>query len=218
MSCPHISGIAALLKAAHPDWSPAAIKSALMTTAYTVDNTNSPLKDAAGGSLATPLSYGAGHVDPQKALSPGLIYDIATDDYIAFLCALNYSIQHIQVITKKANVSCSRKFSDPGNLNYPSFSVAFGKKARGVVKYGRELTNVGAAGSVYTVKVSAPDSVSVTVKPTKLVFKKVGQKLKYRVTFACKKGANHTGAAFGWITWSNEHHIAQSAVAFTWKM
>jgi subtilisin family serine protease len=32
MSCPHISGIVGLLKALYPSWSPAAIKSAIMTT------------------------------------------------------------------------------------------------------------------------------------------------------------------------------------------
>jgi hypothetical protein len=58
------SGLAAFVKAAHPNWSPSTIKSALMTTAYTVDNTESPLLDAATNTTAaTPWAFGAGHVD-----------------------------------------------------------------------------------------------------------------------------------------------------------
>ncbi|KAL6883337.1 hypothetical protein ACP4OV_010751 [Aristida adscensionis] len=217
MSCPHISGVAALLKAAHPDWSPASIKSALMTTAYIVDNTNSSLRDAADGSLANPFAYGAGHVDPQKALSPGLVYDMSTNDYVAFLCSLNYSTPHIQVITKMSNISCPKKFR-PGDLNYPSFSVVFKRKSRWEMTFRRELTNVGSATSVYNVKVSSPESVSVTVKPAKLVFKKVGQKQKYYVTFTSKSGKGPGKPDFGWISWVNDEHVVRSPVAYTWKM
>ncbi|XP_059432690.1 subtilisin-like protease SBT1.8 [Corylus avellana] len=215
MSCPHISGLAALLKAAHPDWSPSAIKSALMTTAYTQDNAKSPLRDAAGGAFSNPWAHGAGHVDPHKALSPGLIYDISTEEYIAFLCSLDYSIEHVQAIAKHPNVTCSMKFSDPGELNYPSFSVVFGNKR--VVRYTRELTNVGAASSVYDVAVSAPSMVTVAVKPKRLVFKDVGEKQRYTVTFVAKKSAARTARSdFGYIVWSNPQYQVRSPVAFAW--
>lgn len=215
MSCPHISGVAALLKAAHPTWSPSAIKSALMTTAYVSDNTNSPLQDAAGSALSNPWAHGSGHVDPQKALSPGLVYDISTDEYVAFLCSLEYTIEHVQAIVKRPNITCSRKFNNPGNLNYPSFSVVFTNNR--VVRYTRELTNVGAAGSIYEVAVTGPQAVQVTVKPSKLVFKNVGDKLRYTVTFVARKGASLTGRSeFGAIVWRNAQHQVRSPVAFSW--
>lgn len=215
MSCPHISGLAALLKAAHPDWSPSAIKSALMTTAYAHDNTHSPLRDAAGGAFSTPWAHGAGHVNPQKALSPGLVYDASTRDYIAFLCSLDYNPEHIQLIVKRPGVNCTRKFSDPGQLNYPSFSVVFAGKR--VVRYTRTLTNVGEAGSAYNVTVDGPSTVGITVKPTSLVFGKVGERQRYTVTFVSKKGGDYSvRSGFGSIMWSNAQHQVRSPVAFAW--
>ncbi|PKA62162.1 Subtilisin-like protease [Apostasia shenzhenica] len=221
MSCPHISGIAALLKAAHPDWSPAAIKSALMTTAYTRDNARVHIRDAAGGTPATAFAYGAGHVDPQKALNPGLIYDITTDDYIAFLCSLNYTTVQIKAVTKRAAVDCRRRLVSAGDLNYPSFSVVFTGETQ-TVRYGREVTNVGAADSVYEVRVGGPAIVGVSVSPARLLFKEVGEKLKYSVTFTSQRGrrpsATAATTAFGWLTWSNKQHMVRSQIAYTWKL
>nr|AGT17100.1 serine protease [Saccharum hybrid cultivar R570] len=219
MSCPHISGLAAFVKAAHPDWSPSAIKSALMTTAYTVDNTESPLLDAATNATATPWAFGAGHVDPVSALSPGLVYDNSVDDYVAFLCTVGVAPRQIQAITAAGpNVTCTRKLSSPGDLNYPSFSVVFGQRSsRSTVKYRRELTNVGNAGDTYTVKVTGPSDISVSVKPARLQFRRAGDKLRYTVTF---RSANARGrmdpAAFGWLTWSSDEHDVRSPISYTW--
>ncbi|GJN33882.1 hypothetical protein PR202_gb22510 [Eleusine coracana subsp. coracana] len=222
MSCPHISGLAAFVKAARPDWSPSAIKSALMTTAYTLDNTGSPLLDAATNATATPWAFGAGHVDPVKALSPGLVYDDASfDDYVAFLCAVGVSPQQVQAVSAAAaapNVTCTRKLSNPGDLNYPSFSVVFRRKSsRSSVKYHRELTNVAESGGTYSVKVTGPSDISVSVKPERLVFNKTGDKVRYTVTFRC---ANARGpmdpAAFGWLTWSSGDHEVRSPISYTW--
>nr|KJB21999.1 hypothetical protein B456_004G025300 [Gossypium raimondii] len=82
MAAPHIAGIAALLKQKHPQWSPAAIKSALMTTSTKLDRAGRPLQaqqysetEAMKLVPATPFDYGSGHVNPRAALDPGLIFD-----------------------------------------------------------------------------------------------------------------------------------------------
>lgn len=82
MAAPHIAGIAALVKQKHPHWSPAAIKSALMTTTSLLDRAGRPLKaqqysksETVALVRATPFDYGSGHVNPRAALDPGLIFD-----------------------------------------------------------------------------------------------------------------------------------------------
>lgn len=82
MAAPHIAGIAALVKQKHPHWSPAAIKSALMTTSTKLDRAERPLQaqQYSGSETmtlvpATPFDYGSGHVNPRAALDPGLIFD-----------------------------------------------------------------------------------------------------------------------------------------------
>ena len=66
------SGAAALLLARHPDWSAAAVRSALVTTARAVPG-------------AGVLRAGAGRVVADPALRPGLVYDVAPGDYRAWL-------------------------------------------------------------------------------------------------------------------------------------
>ncbi|KAK9101629.1 hypothetical protein Scep_025059 [Stephania cephalantha] len=178
MACPHVSGLAALLKAAHPEWSPAAIRSALMTTAYTVDNRGETMLDESTGNASTVFDFGAGHVNPQKAMNPGLVYDITTYDYIDFLCNSNYTDKSIRAITRKsADCRGAKRAGHVGNLNYPSFSAVFQQygKAKMSTHFIRTVTNVGDPKSVYQVAVRAPRGASVSVEPMRLVFRRVGQ-------------------------------------------
>ncbi|KAK2989791.1 hypothetical protein RJ640_022562 [Escallonia rubra] len=84
MSCPHAAGVAALLKGAHPEWTPAAIRSAMMTTSDVLDNTFNLIQDIGiTNKPASPLAMGADHINPNKALDPRLIYDVRTEDYVS---------------------------------------------------------------------------------------------------------------------------------------
>ncbi|OMP00484.1 hypothetical protein COLO4_12649 [Corchorus olitorius] len=217
MSCPHVAGIAALLKSKHKNWSPAAIKSALMTTAYTTDNKGKPIGDlAVFGSEATPFAMGSGHIDPDKASDPGLIYDITAEDYLHYLCSLKYNAAQMALFTDV--FKCPKMATmQPGDLNYPSFAVNFKGKAHNVTfTYERTVTNVGIPPSTYKVSVEEPRGVSIIVKPNILGFQKLGQKVSYKVSFMGLKTEEAGTSYFGSLVWVSEKYKVTSPIAVTW--
>ncbi|XP_047158313.1 subtilisin-like protease 4 [Vigna umbellata] len=208
MSCPHLSGVAALLKSSHPDWSPAAIKSAIMTSA---DIMNSEHKLIVDETLqpADIFATGSGHVNPSRANDPGLVYDITPDDYIPYLCGLGYRDTEVGIIAHKT-IMCSGISSIPeGELNYPSFSVVLGSPQT----FTRTVTNVGEANSSYVVQVTAPEGVNVKVQPDKLNFSEANQKEAYSVSFSRIESGNETAEyAQGFLQWVSAKHTVRSPI------
>ncbi|KAA8522624.1 hypothetical protein F0562_013015 [Nyssa sinensis] len=218
MSCPHVSGLAALLKAAHPDWSPAAIRSALMTTANIACKNGEMIQDVATGKPSTPFDHGAGHVDPVSALNPGLVYDLNISDYVNFLCALNYTTSQINSVARK-NFTCdSSKQYSVTDLNYPSFAIPLQAALTGgnsggttVVKHTRTLTNVGLPATYKVTVHSQTESVKISVVPDTLSFTQQNEKKSYTVTFTAGSMPANTNS-FARIEWSDGKHINETLV------
>ncbi|KAL3726135.1 hypothetical protein ACJRO7_031079 [Eucalyptus globulus] len=218
MSCPHVSGLAALLKAAHPDWSPAAIRSALMTTVYVAYKSGGKLQDVATGKDSTPFDRGAGHVDPVSALNPGLVYDLTVKDYLGFLCGLNYTSSQINTLARR-NYTCdpSKSYS-LYDLNYPSFAASFDSTSGRptTIEYTRTLTNVGAATGTYKASASSDSAaLKIAVVPDTLSFSKAGEKKSFTVTVTGSAMPASTNA-FGQLEWSDRKQTVRSPMAFSW--
>ncbi|CAI9772966.1 unnamed protein product [Fraxinus pennsylvanica] len=203
MSCPHASGAAAYVKSFNPTWSPAAIKSALMTTAAPMSaNTNTD------GEFA----YGSGHIDPVKAKSPGLVYDMGPNDYVKFLCGQGYSLKNLTLITGE-NITCTQHNNGTvWDLNYPSFALS--TKSGGFVTrvFHRTVTNVGSPVSTYTAVIVAPTGLSINVLPSILPFKSIGQKQTFVVTVNATLTSSRLS---GILVWNDGmFHVRSPIVAY----
>ncbi|GLT90967.1 hypothetical protein SLE2022_088790 [Rubroshorea leprosula] len=213
MSCPHLSGIAALLKSSHPDWSPAAIKSAIMTTADLVNLEGSPIVDQTN-LPADIFATGAGHVNPSRANDPGLIYDIQPDDYIPYLCGLNYTDKEVESIVSRP-VTCANISAIPdAELNYPSFSILLGESS--IQEYTRTLTNVGPAYSSYTAELVTPEGVSVALSSNDITFSEVNQKVTYSVQFRRNPNINLTFSQ-GHLKWVSPQYNVTSPIVIIFE-
>ncbi|XP_057960816.1 subtilisin-like protease SBT5.4 [Malania oleifera] len=206
MSCPHVAGVVGLLKTVHPDWTPSAIRSAIMTTARTRDNTMNPMLN---GSFikATPFSYGAGHLRPNRAMDPGLVYDLTANDYLDFLCNLGYNQTLIGLFSNDAH-KCPKSTSLL-DFNYPSITVPH---LSGSITVTRTVKNVGSRAT-YTARVHEPTGVSISVDPKVLVFEKMDEEKSFKVTLKAK-GAKwlEEGYVFGELLWSDGKHYVRSPI------
>ncbi|XP_062079079.1 subtilisin-like protease SBT5.4 isoform X1 [Humulus lupulus] len=211
MSCPHVSGIVGLLKTLHPDWSPAAIHSAIMTTARVQDNNKGPMLDW-NMKKATPFQYGSGHIQPNRAMDPGLVYDRTTDDYLNFLCAQGYNETLVKLFYNKP-YKCSKSFT-LANFNYPSIAVT-NLSSQYSVTITRRVKNVGPP-STYKAYVRAPAGVSIYVKPRSLQFSNVGEEKKFEIILKPKVVGNNNNKpkdyVFGQLKWSDGKRYVRSPI------
>ncbi|WP_263731734.1 S8 family serine peptidase [Cellulomonas sp. SG140] len=76
MSSPHATGISALVRAAHPDWTPGQVKSALMTSSL------QSVVNADGGPAGV-FDRGAGSIRADRAVQPTLTFDVSAKDMAA---------------------------------------------------------------------------------------------------------------------------------------
>jgi hypothetical protein len=185
MSAPHITGIAALMKQLHPNWSPMAIKSALMTSA---------------GDLLTatsPFNQGAGHVRPNAAADPGLVYDSSFWDFIGFICGTGQLSGSI----------CTGPGApiDPSDLNLASITIG---DLAGQQTITRTVKNVGSSSATYNANVVAPSGITVAVNPASFTIAP-GATRSYTVTFT-RTTATLNAYVFGSLTWSDGTHSVRS--------
>ncbi|WP_380157508.1 S8 family serine peptidase [Kineococcus sp. R86509] len=174
MSAPHVTGLAALYYAAHPEFTPMTVKSALMTTARN-------LLGPDGTPALDPFAGGAGFVDPTKMLTPGLVYDSTPVDWLRYLEGSG--------VATGTGVGAI----DPSELNQASIADGDLAGARTVTR-----TVTATTGGYYyaTAQLAGFD---VQVQPSVLKLD-AGQSAQFRVTLTRTTAALNTWAS-GSLTW-----------------
>lgn len=199
MSTPHVAGVALLLRQEYPGWSPAAIKSALMTTArrdVQIPDSLTP---------ANPFDFGSGHIEPNAAFDPGLVYDANGDEYDAFACGVaSPAISNARC----QELAASGLSFDPKALNQPSIALS---RLANQATVTRRVTNVTDQAETYSVSVATPPGINVSINPATLSVPPGGS-AEFDVTAVYVSGPLDLWR-FGSLTWSSSDHDVYSPIA-----
>lgn len=211
MACPHATAVALYLKSFNPGWSPAAIKSALMTTSTYMNRTLS----------GNEFRYGAGNLNATNVLNPGLVYDSQPDDYKDFLCMQGYNIERLKSHFGNKTIDCSKKNRTTDQLgdyiNYPTMSTNVKINTPFKLVFYRTVTNVGCVSCIYNVEKNVSKGFKVIVEPETLRFSYLNEKKQFTVTVIGRSTPmSETSENFlmpeTWITWSDGKHFVRSPI------
>ncbi|PIA49741.1 hypothetical protein AQUCO_01300473v1, partial [Aquilegia coerulea] len=203
MACPHVAGTAAYIKSFHPEWSPATIKSAIITTA-TPMTPNSKDSD-----FDSEFAYGAGQINPTKAVNPGLIYDMDSSNYTQFLCQEGYNETYLRILVQSKSVNCSASPVGQGlnTINYPSMQLSVKENQTTVGNFQRTVTNVGPARSIYNCTIKAPQGVEMTVNPVTLSFTQMFQTRNFTVGVKVEAMGKIQTTLSGSLLWTSGEYV-----------
>ncbi|MEN8239233.1 MAG: S8 family peptidase [Actinomycetota bacterium] len=193
MSSPHVAGMFALIKQAHPDWSAAMAKSALMTTA------RQDVTKEDGKTKADPFDMGAGHIvavsqgNQGSPFDPGLVFDAGLFEYAAFTCGADLGVftPGSCVFLESIGIPI-----DPSDLNVPSIGIA---NLPGSQTITRTVTNVADSTIEFDASVKKPKGYNVSVDP-KVIELAPGESADIEITISNKKAAPDQWD-FGSVTW-----------------
>jgi subtilisin family serine protease len=201
MACPHVAAVVAYVKSFHPDWSPAAIKSAIMTTAKPVKGTYDD--------LVGEFAYGSGNINPQQAIYPGLVYDITKEDYVQMLCNYGYDATKIKQINGD-NSSChiTSQRSLLKDINYPAMVIPVVSDKHFQAKIHRIVTNVGFPNSTYKATlIHQNPKIKIKVQPKLLKFRSLHEKQSFVVTIIGREKLNQTVFSSSLIWFDGTHKV-----------
>ncbi|XP_058722876.1 subtilisin-like protease SBT2.3 [Vicia villosa] len=219
MAAPHIAGLAALIKQKFPNFSPAAIGSALSTTASQNDKSGGPIMAQRSYAFpdqsqtpATPFDMGSGFVNATGALNPGLIFDTSYDDYMSFLCGINGSAPVVLNFTGQ-NCLLYNSTLNGSDLNLPSITLS---KLNQSTIVQRTVQNIAGNNETYSVGWTAPFGVSVKVTPTHF---SIANGEKQVLSVILNATANNSVTSFGKIgLFGNQGHVVNIPISVIFKI
>ena len=157
--------------------------------------------DVLDGPNTNPLvifRQGAGHIKPNSAADPGLVYNNSFNDWLAFLCGTS---DRVGVGPSTCTALQTAGFSlNPSDLNVASLAIG---DLPGTETLTRKVTNVGSSGATYIADVTGMTGVTAVVTPSSLTLAP-GETKSFTVAFTRTSADLNTYStpSSGQLTWT----------------